>query len=109
MIASKVAGVTGARTTPDFSQEVEVSRSPIHDTDRSAGSVRPRILRETAELPYLFDQRIEFNIDRDTGRIIVQLVDRDSGEIVRQVPPDEVLSIIQSVNRLLGLLFDQFA
>ncbi len=99
-------GVTGAR-----SADTKAAGAPA-----SLSGAQPRaeeLTRATQEVAADLnamvgaDKGIRFDIDSRTDRIIVRVVDRDSGEVIRQVPPDEVLSIIASVNEMLGVFMDE--
>lgn len=64
-------------------------------------------LQEIEEFLGGFDRRLEFRVDDESQRVIVRILDRGTGEVIRQVPPEQLLHIIASVNRLLGMLFDR--
>jgi uncharacterized FlaG/YvyC family protein len=44
--------------------------------------------------------------------MVMKVVDRDSGEVVRQIPPEEVLSMLKQLNEVgskIGFLFKNSA
>ena len=47
---------------------------------------------------------IEFSIDEDSGRTLVQVIDTDTKDVLRQFPSKETLAISQELDRLQGLL-----
>ncbi len=51
--------------------------------------------------------QLDFEMDKDTKRVIVRMVDRDSGEVIRQIPPEEVLRAAKAMADFKGLLVDQ--
>jgi len=55
----------------------------------------------------VFDRRISFDIDDESGRIVVRVIDRATGEVIRQIPPDQVLAVAMSIEKMLGLLLDE--
>ena len=51
------------------------------------------------------ERDIEFSVDDDTGRTIVQVKDSNTGELIRQIPREEILDIVKSLKDAQGLLF----
>jgi flagellar protein FlaG len=49
--------------------------------------------------------RLKFQIDKETGERVIQIVDSETGELVRQIPPEELLHIMKTLRDLKGLLF----
>jgi flagellar protein FlaG len=47
---------------------------------------------------------LNFAVDRQTGQRVVQVIDKQTGELIRQVPPEELLDVMQSLRSLKGLL-----
>ncbi|HIG53511.1 MAG TPA: flagellar protein FlaG [Candidatus Latescibacteria bacterium] len=44
------------------------------------------------------------SVDNATGMVVVRITDVDTGEIVKQVPPQQMLDISMSVEKIIGLL-----
>jgi flagellar protein FlaG len=47
---------------------------------------------------------VMFSIDSDTGRSVVRIVDQQTGETLRQIPPQELIDISKSLEKMQGLL-----
>ena len=47
---------------------------------------------------------IEFSVDQDSGRTIVQVIDTDTQDVLRQFPSKEALAISRELDKLQGLL-----
>ncbi|MGC3874890.1 flagellar protein FlaG [Halomonas sp. GXIMD04776] len=47
---------------------------------------------------------IEFDLQRQEGRVVTRIIDRLSGEVIRQMPSEEVLRIADSLEQLQGHL-----
>jgi len=65
-----------------------------------------QILQTADAEPLANTTNIRLRFDKETNRIIAQIVD-ENNEVVRQVPPEEVLRIAAKTRRMLGLLFDE--
>lgn len=49
---------------------------------------------------------VKFQIDSESGDVIVQVVDRNTEEVVRQIPPEEIVALKERLAEMRGLLFD---
>ncbi len=52
---------------------------------------------------------IQFSLDQDTGRTVVQMIDTETAEVLRQIPSEEMLAISKSIDRMQGLLINRQA
>ena len=51
--------------------------------------------------------KISFDVDEETGRTVIRVVDKETGEIIRQVPTEELLTLVARMEQLSGLIFNQ--
>ena len=54
-------------------------------------------------------QNIEFVMDEESGRVVVQVVDTVNKKVLRQIPNEEVMAFSITLGRLQGLLIRQTA
>ena len=47
---------------------------------------------------------LQFEIDKDTDKVIVKVVDQTNGEVIRQIPTEEVVRIAKVMGKVPGLL-----
>lgn len=52
---------------------------------------------------------LQFEVDKDTDKLIVKVIDRTSGEVIRQIPNEDVLRIAKLMSEGKGLLVDHAA
>ena len=57
----------------------------------------------------LFSTRLEFSYDIEKGRSQIKVLDKDSGRVIRQIPPEEMLSLIDKMEEIAGLIFNEEA
>lgn len=50
------------------------------------------------------DREISFNLDDDSGRVVVNVTDRETGKMIRQIPSDEALKLAESLSEARSLL-----
>lgn len=48
---------------------------------------------------------IQFQLDEDSGRMLVKVTERDSGEVIRQIPSEEAVRLAESLSEIRSLLF----
>ena len=80
------------------------SSAPV-DRDTLQGAVD----RVQKAVETLSSAGIQFTIDQDFERMVVQVVDTSTKEVIRQIPPKEMLEIAQALDKLQGLLVHQKA
>ena len=56
-----------------------------------------------------FNNRLEFNVDADVGRVVVKVVDKETEEVLLQVPSEEMLAIAKALDNIKGLFVKQQA
>ncbi|MDO9103930.1 MAG: flagellar protein FlaG [Methylovulum sp.] len=52
---------------------------------------------------------MQFSINEDTGKMIVEIKDEKTGEVIRQIPSEEVLQLEKKLDEVQGLLFSKKA
>jgi flagellar protein FlaG len=52
---------------------------------------------------------IEFQVDKQSDRVIVRVVDTETKQLIRQVPTEEMVAISHALDRMTGLLLAQKA
>lgn len=107
------AAPTPRGTTPATATATNVSAAAVKgagaapsqdEVDKAVSSLN-KVAQEKA-------QGIEFSIDPDSKRTIVQVVDQSTKEVLRQFPSKEALAIAKSLDQSAsahGLLIDQTA
>ncbi|QJD58845.1 flagellar protein FlaG [Pseudomonas sp. gcc21] len=48
---------------------------------------------------------IDFTLDHESGRTVVNVTDRASGNVIRQIPSEEALRLSESLSEIRSLLF----
>ena len=52
---------------------------------------------------------LQFEVDKDTDKLIVKVVDLSNGEVIRQIPSEEVVRIARVMGKAPGVLVSQQA
>jgi len=53
------------------------------------------------------DVALTYEVNRDTGNVIIKIVDRDTQEIIREIPPEELQRLGRAIEALVGRLLDR--
>ena len=56
-----------------------------------------------------FNNRLEFSIDDDVGRVVVKVVDKETEDVILQIPSEEMLAIAKALDNIKGLFIKQQA
>ena len=52
---------------------------------------------------------LAISVHEDSGKLIVEVTDPGTGEIVRQIPPERVLEVEESIDNIVGLFVNDMA
>lgn len=52
---------------------------------------------------------LEFKLDQDSGRMVVQIKDAETKQVIRQIPEEYVLKLAKQLDEVKGLLFEDKA
>ncbi len=98
-----------SRSASDGRPELVVNNS---DKNSQVDEIsREKIAEAVGKLQDYADQHkrnIRFSVDDETGRTIVRLYDKDNN-VLRQIPSEEVLNLLKSIEQNKGLLFEDQA
>ncbi len=92
-----ISGVTGAKAAESVKPEIKQSA----EVDKTALSNAVNKLNELVA-PAL--QTVQFKMDEESDRVIVQVVDTATDKVLRQIPNEEVLAFSKTLGRLQGLV-----
>ena len=52
---------------------------------------------------------LQFNLDQDSGKMVIQIKDAETDQVIRQIPPEYVLRLAKQLGEVKGLLFEEKA
>lgn len=99
------ASDTASATTAPAGNTAATAQAPVIGRDTLQGAVEQ--VQKAVET--LSSAGIQFTLDQDFNRMVVQVVDTSTKEVIRQIPPKEMLEIAQALDKLQGLLVHQKA
>lgn len=114
------AAATAAPVPPASVAKSAAPVAPAAPTDVAASSAVPVALAaDRAKLDRAVESinkflkpvnsGVEFSIDEDSGRTVVQVIDTDTRDVLRQYPTKQALEISHDLAKLQGLLLQDKA
>ncbi len=55
------------------------------------------------------DREFHFNVDKETGDIVVKVVNPENNQVIRQIPSEELLKLVQRLEQNKGALLRETA
>ena len=90
----------------DKASEVVQSTSVIATNQTSDSEVSKAI--EAIDLMMdLRSRSVTFERDESAGKDVIKVVDDETGEIIRQMPPEELLTLMRNLTKMLGNFLDE--
>ena len=90
----------------DKASEVVQSTSVIATNQTSDSEVSKAI--EAIDLMMdLRSRSVTFERDESAGKDVIKVVDDETGEIIRQMPPEELLTFMRNLTKMLGNFLDE--
>ena len=53
------------------------------------------------------NERITFSYHEKTNRIIIKVLDSKTNEVLREIPPKDILKLVENIQQYLGILYDE--
>ncbi|RTL57756.1 MAG: flagellar protein FlaG [Rhodocyclaceae bacterium] len=92
-----------AQAQPAAAADTQAAQSPT-----SAAQLQ-KAIEEVKKVTQPVAQNLQFSVDKETGNTVIRVVDESTQELIRQIPSQEFLDMVKSLDNLAGLLFKQKA
>jgi flagellar protein FlaG len=98
----------------DAAQNRTSSSEPVATQTRSAVGQSPEAEREKLQAAVSDIQGfvqsvrrdINFNLDEDSGRVVINVTEATSGDVIRQIPSEEALRLAENLSEIRSVLFE---
>lgn len=64
-------------------------------------------VKKANKLTQSFNRYLNFSVDDSTKELVVKVIDANTKEVIRQIPPKEMLSLIEHFDKIQALLFSK--
>jgi len=98
--------VVGRVRETEFSGE----RSESEDSDRNLDERQVgRAVQEANRLVESFRSGIRFEVNKENGELVVQIVDQSTDKVIKKIPAESVVRLQDSLKDVAGLMIDSTA
>jgi flagellar protein FlaG len=110
-------GGTGITTSTQDSQRVTGADGKLQgrgkaegkDQEPSKEEVEKAVTSVNDFINKLRHRELQFSLDDQSGKMVIKIVDTDNKKVIRQIPPEEMLRLADSVGQEKGWLVEQKA
>jgi flagellar protein FlaG len=101
-----VVSVAISQASTNRDNGVEQPRKVLQKETRSAEEIHKDLEMINEQLKSS-NSSIQFSVDDKSNDVIVRIVDRDSGEVIRQIPPESIVRLRDSMKDMSGLFIEK--
>ena len=80
---------------------------PVEQNTRDIEQQVGKAIETVEVMMELRERSVKFETDESTGANIIKIVDDKTGDVIRQMPPEELLSFMRNLTKMLGNFLDE--
>ncbi len=65
-----------------------------------------KIVKEVNSIVEQFSGKVSFSFDMETNKSTIMVIDKETGEVIRQIPPKEMLNLMEKMEEIAGIIYD---
>ena len=100
--------VSAAKTNEVQAATATLEVAETRKNDSMTEADREQVLVAVEEMQDYMDaagRNIQFQLDDDSGRMVVKVTERGTGEVIRQIPSEEAVRLAENLSEIRSLLF----
>lgn len=109
IISSKVENISQAKSSNVKNQAEHViseSEKPEKDFKLTKENI-DNIIESLNSAAKSVNQRVSFSFHDKTGRIVLKFIDGNTNEVIREIPPKELLRLLERMHEMIGMVVDE--
>ena len=114
MLVEPLTG-SGKSTVLSSQARLPVDQGTTQRDDDTKKAVQAPSLPELSELAsdaqknidIIHNVKLQFSVNKDSGRIVITVTDEATGEVVREIPPSELVKFAEKFDEMVGMIFDK--
>jgi len=91
---------TGSAAAPSQTDPQPVPSQPVSDQDWE------KLFKDLEIYALVRNFRLKFSVDEATGRTVIKIINPDTQKVIREIPPEEILKIAATLERLAKQIID---
>jgi len=65
-----------------------------------------QIIQKLQKITNVFSRQVQFRVDESSKKVVITVLDSETNEIIRQIPSQEILRMIQEIDKIIGRFID---
>ena len=112
MLVDNITTIKGQYHKPN-SMVVSPAAAPRRDEpEQKAETPEIRISQDMLndvqhEIQKMRNVGLQFSVHEATGRTMVKVVDKETEKLIREIPPEDLLNLVNKLDEMIGILFDK--
>ena len=102
VIIDKVDNINRVKQSDSKNPDVTVSQS----RDLTRSEINEAVEKLNGAMSE-FRERISFSYHEKTNRIIVKVIDSATNEVVREIPPKDLIKLLEHIKEYMGMFVDE--
>ena len=90
-------------TAPPKAESHEEAQKVVH---RDPMKLEENI-RQLQKISDAMDRKIQFNLNRETDRVVIKIVDPATDKVIKEIPSADIQRLQERIMEVVGLLFDE--
>ena len=87
---------------------IELAEKQIHETQKPVSRDEiEKFLKKALSDASILNRDLKYSINRETNRIIVKVVDKTTDKVIKEIPPEAIQRLQDSIREAIGLLVDE--
>lgn len=111
-LAQSGQGADKATALPDNAQAVAAAgQAQQQQAQNTAAKEKPSVteqlqssLKQLNSVASLYNNQLEFSVDKDTDLQVVKVVDKETQKVIRQIPSEDAIRIAKAIGDFKGML-----
>jgi len=92
---------------PVLPSDPDNAARPVEQNTRDIEQQVGKAIETVEVMMELRERSVKFETDESTGANIIKIVDDKTGDVIRQMPPEELLSFMRNLTKMLGNFLDE--
>ena len=101
---SQPSKAASGRPTPEVVAPSKVEQEA--ESREEMDEVAQEIAENMNQVASVLNTSLVFSVDKPTGKTVIRVVDSETEKIIRQIPPEEMLRLMQKIRWVMGMLLD---